>query len=47
MRGNHNNGCRYVGSWKYDRPDGHGILYAEDGSVEYDGLWKEGKKDGV
>jgi hypothetical protein len=36
-------GDRYVGQWRADRRNGPGTLYDMDGSVRYQGAWKDDK----
>ncbi len=36
-------GDMYIGVWKNDKRNGQGVSYCEDGSIEYDGEWKDGE----
>jgi hypothetical protein len=36
----------YAGEWKNDLYDGCGKLYSAVNKIEYEGTWKEGKKNG-
>lgn len=38
------NKTKYVGSWKNGNREGYGTLYNSDGSIAFQGQWKEGKK---
>lgn len=40
------NGDKYTGGWKNNRPQGEGTYQWFDGS-KYKGSWKEGRKDGL
>ena len=39
-------GCRYVGMWQDDLPEGRGAELDERGVLLYEGEWKAGKRDG-
>ena len=40
-----NNGDKYEGDWKSDKPEGKGILLLNNGD-KYEGDWRNGKKEG-
>ena len=35
------NGEKYVGKWENGFINGEGVLYASNGTVSYNGLWKK------
>ena len=37
-------GTKYIGNWENDKEHGDGILYASDGTVIFDGKWKNGNQ---
>jgi hypothetical protein len=37
-------GTKHVGCWKNDKKHGHGVEYAADGSVKYEGAYRHGVK---
>lgn len=39
---NYPDGRKYIGEWKNNKMNGKGILYAADGTILQDGVWKEG-----
>ena len=39
------NGNMYIGDFKNNKMDGHGVYYWKSGKV-YDGEWKENRMDG-
>uniref|UniRef100_A0A7S1VM06 MORN repeat-containing protein 5 n=1 Tax=Grammatophora oceanica TaxID=210454 RepID=A0A7S1VM06_9STRA len=36
------NSRQYIGKFRHDKPNGHGVLYNADGSVFFEGKWKDG-----
>ena len=37
---------RFLGHFHLSKPDGYGVLYNSDGTVDEAGLWKQGKFTG-